>query len=113
MKKSKTMKKLSAALLAVMLAATSAVPAFSDDTGPLETGPLDSSAFEDKKNVTPDDGNYDVGTDFPETFDLRDLNGKNYVTPVRSQGLFGTCWAFGTCAAAETSVLYEQLDRQH
>lgn len=113
MKKSKAMKKLSAALLAVMLAATSAVPAFSDDTGPLETGPLDSSAFEDKKNVTPDDGNYDVGTDFPEAFDLRDLNGKSYVTPVRSQGLFGTCWAFGTCAAAETSVLYELANDQN
>ena len=53
-------------------------------------------------------------TGYPETFDLRavDTDGdgvpENYVTSVKYQNPFGTCWAFGTLAAAESSILYEQ-----
>ena len=49
----------------------------------------------------------------PEQFDLRcaDLDGdgvyRNYVTPVKYQNPFATCWAFGGIAAAETSILSE------
>ena len=50
----------------------------------------------------------------PEKFDLRhaDLDGdgvyRNYVTPVKFQNPFGTCWAFGGIAAAETSILSDR-----
>ncbi len=42
----------------------------------------------------------------PAKIDLRDYNGKNYVTPVKNQNPFATCWAFGIAAAAETSYLF-------
>ena len=48
---------------------------------------------------------------FPEAFDLRhcDTDGdgvyENYVTPVKLQNPFGTCWGFGAIAAAEISLL--------
>ena len=43
----------------------------------------------------------------PSKYDLRNLNGKNYVTPVKYQNPFGTCWSFASAAAAETTYLYE------
>ena len=42
---------------------------------------------------------------FPAQFDLRDVDGQCYVTPVRSQAPFGTCWSFATAAALETGIL--------
>lgn len=39
---------------------------------------------------------------FPAKFDLRD---RGVVTPVKLQNPWGSCWAFGALAAAETSIL--------
>ena len=42
---------------------------------------------------------------YPSSFDLRNVDGKSYVTPVRVQNPFGTCWGFAATAAAESSIL--------
>lgn len=42
---------------------------------------------------------------YPARFDLRNVDGKNYVTPVKLQNPFGSCWGFAAIAAAESSIL--------
>ncbi len=50
--------------------------------------------------------------EFPERIDLRDFDGQNYITPVKNQGPFGTCWGFAAIAAAESSILSnEELNK--
>ena len=41
----------------------------------------------------------------PTSFDLRNVNEKNYVTPVRDQGNLGLCWTFASVGAAESFLL--------
>ena len=48
--------------------------------------------------------------ELPDKVDLRDYDGKNYVTPVKFQNPFGSCWAFGIAAAAEISYLYDNTE---
>ena len=41
----------------------------------------------------------------PSKFDLRDVDGKNYVTPWKNQGSEGLCWAYATNATIESHLL--------
>jgi C1A family cysteine protease len=40
----------------------------------------------------------------PPSYDLRNVGGRNYVTPIRDQGGCGSCVAFGTCAVIESTL---------
>lgn len=40
----------------------------------------------------------------PESFDWRDVNGENYVSPVRNQGSCGSCYAFATLSMLESRL---------
>ena len=42
---------------------------------------------------------------YPSSYNLRNVGGKNYVTPVRNQGSLGICWAFASSGAAESYLL--------
>ena len=44
-------------------------------------------------------------TKLPSRFDLRNADGKNYVTSVKTQR-YGECWTFAMAGSAETAYLY-------
>lgn len=43
--------------------------------------------------------------EIPDSYDLRNVNGKNYITPVRDQGRLGLCWSFATMGSFESYLL--------
>jgi C1A family cysteine protease len=47
---------------------------------------------------------------YPQRYDLRDVDGKNFITRVKDQGACGSCVAFGSCATVEGTLRVQEAD---
>ena len=54
------------------------------------------------QETTTGENTKDIG--IPSSFDWRNVDGKNYITPIRDQASCGSCWAFAAAAALESSI---------
>ena len=68
-------------------------------------GPRDKSLKERervaKTNLETFHASTTIAAGVPEVYDLRNLGGQNFITPIRDQGGCGSCVAFGTVATVE------------
>ena len=63
--------------------------------------------WKNKEAQAPDrDHDMSETASLPSSFDLRNVDGKCYVSSVKLQDPWPTCWSFGAVAAAETSLAY-------
>ena len=61
----------------------------------------------EKEKLAPNrDPAQEITDALPSKLDLRNVDGKCYVSPVKNQDPWPTCWSFGAVAAAETSIAY-------
>ena len=100
-----TLHRFAATLVSAALAFAPVAPSVASPDGPInqEFAPIKAPASlvnEEQRQHELDDS-----TGFPPAFDLRNVDGRSYVTPVRSGAPFAGSGGFGATAAAETSVL--------
>ncbi|MCF0110962.1 MAG: hypothetical protein HUJ58_03610, partial [Erysipelotrichaceae bacterium] len=83
---------------------TTEVPETTEEEGPKLTYhdvDINVSKFAVKRTVPVNKGS------MPASYDLRD---QGWVSPVKDQDPYGTCWSFALMATAESNVLYQQLE---
>ncbi len=50
----------------------------------------------------------DFSKELPGSMDWRDMEGANWVTPIRNQGNCGSCWAFATVGPMESAIAFAE-----
>ena len=53
------------------------------------------------------------GKEFPKSYNLENVDGKNYTSPMYNQGSLGTCWAFATIENAESHLMIKNNEPQN
>ena len=66
--------------------------------------PLDEREKISKGNLAKFSPNDTIAAGIPATYDLRNVGGQNFITPIKDQGGCGSCVAFGTVATVEGSI---------
>ncbi|MBQ7169601.1 MAG: putative Ig domain-containing protein [Synergistaceae bacterium] len=73
--------------------------------------PIDLSYLSDNPPVETNDSPFPntKAAEIPAKYDLRNVDGKSYVTSVKDQGSYGTCWAHASIGAIESNLLMKGL----
>ncbi|WP_026489783.1 C1 family peptidase [Butyrivibrio sp. XBB1001] len=68
---------------------------------------------DDFSDIIPVDIHSFSSEEIPEKYDSRDVDGKNYVTPVEDQGYTYLCWTYASLGAIESDILkhYPEFSR--
>ncbi|MCQ2049679.1 MAG: dockerin type I domain-containing protein [Candidatus Saccharibacteria bacterium] len=53
---------------------------------------------------------YGASGELPSSYDLRNVNGKKYITDLKNQNELGICWAFGTIEQVESYLMLHDED---
>ena len=60
-------------------------------------------------NLIPEDNGLHKATSLPSKFDLRNVDGKNYMTSAKDQLQTGTCWSHATMSSIESNMIMKGL----
>ena len=57
-----------------------------------------------------DNNDNNNNAELPTKYDLRDVDGKNYISAIKNQGKLSLCWSFASIENAETYLMYKDKE---